>query len=169
MGRGPHYRVPFRRRREGRTDYRKRLMLLKGGLPRAVVRKSNRHTRVQFVEARPEGDHIVVSAISSELKGFGWAHSTSATPAAYLTGYLAGRRAVEAGLDAAVLDIGLHIPAAGSKVFASLKGMVDAGVSIAHGEGVLPAEERITGAFLGDALTEDFAKVKDKIGGGADG
>ena len=38
---GPHYRVPFRRRREARTDYRKRLQLLRAHQPRAVVRKTN--------------------------------------------------------------------------------------------------------------------------------
>jgi large subunit ribosomal protein L18 len=160
--------VPFRRRRTGRTDYRRRLKLLKAGVPRAVVRKSNRHTRVQFAEALPEGDRIVASAISSELQKFGWKHSTSATPAAYLTGFLAGRRALDAGIKSAVLDIGLHVPSKGAKVFATLKGIVDAGVQINHGEEVIPSPERLSGEFLGEAVAKDFEAVKGKIGGESD-
>ncbi|EQD30588.1 50S ribosomal protein L18P, partial [mine drainage metagenome] len=37
MSTGPRYRVAFRRRREGKTDYRARLRLLKSDRPRAVV------------------------------------------------------------------------------------------------------------------------------------
>src|SRR2546428_246341 len=37
---GPHYRVPFRRRREGRTDYRSRANPLRSGKPPARVRKT---------------------------------------------------------------------------------------------------------------------------------
>src|SRR4030067_178517 len=50
MARGPRYKVPFRRRREGRTDYRHRAALLRGEKVRLVVRSSNRHSRVQFIE-----------------------------------------------------------------------------------------------------------------------
>ncbi len=49
MAQGPRYKVAFRRRREGRTDYRQRARLLRGGVPRAVVRVSLRHTSVQIV------------------------------------------------------------------------------------------------------------------------
>ncbi|MDK2384746.1 MAG: 50S ribosomal protein L18, partial [Candidatus Korarchaeota archaeon] len=38
MARSARYKVRFRRRREGKTDYKKRLALLKSGLPRMVVR-----------------------------------------------------------------------------------------------------------------------------------
>ncbi|RLI36413.1 50S ribosomal protein L18, partial [Candidatus Bathyarchaeota archaeon] len=33
MARGPRYNVPYRRRREGKTDYRRRYKLLLSGLP----------------------------------------------------------------------------------------------------------------------------------------
>src|SRR2546425_1171801 len=38
MADGPRYSVPFRRRREGRTDYKLRRALVRSGKPRAVVR-----------------------------------------------------------------------------------------------------------------------------------
>ena len=56
MATGPRYKVPFRRRREGRTDYRHRAALLRGKLPRAVVRKSNRNITVQLVTYDDKGD-----------------------------------------------------------------------------------------------------------------
>ena len=52
MATGPRHKVPFRRRREGRTDYRHRAALLRSGVPRAVVRKSNKGMSVQFIEYR---------------------------------------------------------------------------------------------------------------------
>ena len=69
---GPHYRVPFRRRREGRTDYRRRLQLLKSELPRAVVRKTNTGMVVQVYKYTDRGDEIVASAVANELKKLGW-------------------------------------------------------------------------------------------------
>ena len=90
---GPHYRVGFRRRREGRTDYRLRARILRGGKPRAVVRKTLNQVIVQIVEMDPAGDRILATATSRELVKQGWAAGTGNVPAAYLTGFLAGRRA----------------------------------------------------------------------------
>ena len=67
MGRGPRYRRPFRRRFEGKTDYHKRLKLLKSRKLRVVVRTSNNHVRVQIVQSKLGGDKILISAFSKEL------------------------------------------------------------------------------------------------------
>ena len=48
--------VPFRRKREGKTDYRLRLKLLMGRKPRLVVRLSNAHVSAQIVIYKKEGD-----------------------------------------------------------------------------------------------------------------
>ena len=69
--------------------------------------------------------------------------ATGNLPAAYLTGYLAGKRASEKGMNDAVLDIGLKEPAKGAAVFAALKGMLDAGLEIPHGKEVLPPKDRL--------------------------
>ncbi|MCD6461185.1 MAG: 50S ribosomal protein L18 [Thermoplasmata archaeon] len=171
MATGPRYRVPFRRRREGKTDYRRRRALLKSRMPRAVVRKSSRHIRVQFVEFRPTGDRILSTTTSLHLRKMGWNRIGANVPGAYLTGYLAGKRALAAGIKEAVLDIGLAHPHPGGKLFSALKGMVDAGVEIPHSEDVLPDEERITGKHIGAEVEALFVKVKENIdrmtGGGA--
>lgn len=165
MATGPRYRVPLRRRREGRTDYRHRKAMLMGRMPRAVVRKSNRGTRVQIIDYKAEGDVVLASAVSNELKGLGWTMSGKSCPGAYLTGYLAGRRAKEKGVEAAVLDIGLKNPTKGSTIFAALKGLLDAGVDIPHGEEMLPSEDRISGKHLKEGAPAMFDIVKKKIGG----
>ena len=46
MSQGPRYRIKLRRRREGRTDYRHRLALLKSGETRIAVRRSLKNIRV---------------------------------------------------------------------------------------------------------------------------
>ena len=122
MKTGPRYRVKTRRQREGITDYRKRLNLLRSGKTRMVVRKSLKNTQIQFIEYKEGGDSIVVSAISKELvSNYKWKYSTSTTPAAYLTGLLAGKRAMDKGIKECVLDIGRYPPVTGSKVLHLLK------------------------------------------------
>ena len=149
MGHGPRYRVPWRRRREGKTNYYKRLKLIRSGKPRLVVRRTNKYVIVQVVEARVEGDRVIAAAHSRELvKRYGWLGGTSNTSAAYLTGLLAAARARRAGVAEAVLDIGLATPVPGSRVFAALKGALDAGLKVPHSPEILPPQERIRGEHI---------------------
>ncbi len=165
MAEGPRYRVPFRRRREGRTDYRQRARLLRAGIPRAVVRQSLKYTSVQLIVYHPEGDRVLASANSRELLDKGWTGATANIPAAYLTGYMAGKRAVEKGLSEAVLDIGLRVPTPGSTSFAALKGLLEAGVDIPHGEEVIPSEDRLMGHHIDEGLEEEVEMIIDQIEG----
>ncbi|MBI4394539.1 MAG: 50S ribosomal protein L18 [Euryarchaeota archaeon] len=164
---GPRYRVPFRRRREGKTDYKKRLALLKSGKTRVVVRRSLQRVTVQFANYSETGDVIIATATSVDLKGLGWDGAPTNTPAAYLVGLLAGKRASAKNVKEGVLDIGRHNPVPGSRVFAALKGVVDAGVDVPHGENILPDDARIAGGHLEGSSTEKFNAVKAKIQGEA--
>jgi len=163
MANSPRTRVPFRRRREGKTDYRRRLALVKSGETRLVVRRTSGNVIVQFVDWGQDGDSVKATAVAQELKKMGWEGSAKNTPAAYLTGLLAGKRAAAAGVENAVLDIGRHVPTKGSRVFAALKGVLDAGIEVPHGDdSIYPSEERLNGAFL--ELESNFNAVKAKIG-----
>lgn len=169
MAHGPRFRVAFRRRREGRTDYRHRLSLLRSGRHRVVVHKTNNNTLVQVIEYAEEGDRVVASAQALDLKALGWTGHTGNLPAAYLAGLLAGRRAKKAGVETGVLDIGHQAPIAGGRIFAALAGVLDGGVDVPHGEGVLPSDERKRGEHASEAIRKDFETVKGKIeGGGAE-
>jgi len=151
VAKGPSYNVPYRRRREGKTDYHRRKKLLISGLPRLVARKTNKHIIAQIVKASIEGDRVLASAHSSELrKKFGWLGSLKNLPAAYLTGLLCGYRALKRNVKKAILDIGLQTPSKGARVFAVMKGCIDAGIEIPHGEEILPSEERIRGQHISD-------------------
>ncbi|WP_332450314.1 50S ribosomal protein L18 [Methanoculleus sp.] len=148
MATGPRYFVPFRRRHEGKTDYYKRMSLLSSGSPRMVVRKTNRQIIVQLVVPEIEGDRTLVAAYSAELTDYGYEGSTSSTPAAYLTGMLFAVKALNAGYEEGILDIGLARAKPGARVFAALKGAVDGGLDVPYGESILPDEERLKGAHI---------------------
>ena len=149
MATGPSYRVAFRRRREGKTDYQQRRGLVLSGLPRLVVRGSLGNMIVEVVRAEAGGDKVVAYAHSKELaKKQGWLGGTGNISAAYLTGLLCGMRAVDQGVGDAVFDIGLQHPSKGSRVFAALKGAVDAGLKVPFDKAKLPDEKRITGQHM---------------------
>ena len=150
MATGPRYTVSMRRRREARTNYHQRLRLLKSGKPRLVARKSNNQTRAQLIVTGPQGDETVANAASDDLESFGWEAPTGNLPAAYLTGFLAGKRAVEAGLEEAVLDIGLNTATPGNKVFAVQEGAIDAGLEIPHNEDVFADWQRTRGSHIAE-------------------
>ncbi len=148
MAKGPRYKVPHRRRREGYTNYRKRLKLLLSKKVRFVVRITNQRVIAQFIAYSPEGDRVLLHVSSEKLREYGWKGDLNNTPAAYLTGLLAGREALKRGIKEAILDIGLRSPVKGSRVFATLKGAVEAGVEIPHDEEVLPDESRVLGEHI---------------------
>jgi len=161
---GPNYHVPFRRRREGKTDYRVRLRLLKSGEPRAVVRLTDRRVRVALVAYDPTGDRVLAAADSRELGQIEFpSGSFASTPAAYLTAYLAGMRAKARGTATAVLDAGLRHPTEGGRLSAALKGLLDAGIEIPHGEGGFPGADRLNGTHLAKPLPNPLEAYKLKI------
>ena len=100
---GPTYRVPFRRRRERKTDYRSRLKLLFSQKPRVVVRNSNKYIQMQLVLNDTFCDKTFVAVVSSELNRYGYNGGTGNIPAAYLTGLLFGKKAKKVGYDEGIL------------------------------------------------------------------
>ena len=169
MATGSRYFVPYRRRREGKTDYYQRTKLVVADAPRMVVRKTNRHIIIQLITAEIDGDRTLVTANSSELTGLGYKGSLSSTPAAYLTGLLFAAKARKAKYDRAVLDIGLARATPGARVFAALKGAVDAGFIVPHGEEILPDDARVKGQHIAEYnknagdLVKNVEQVADAI------
>ena len=127
--------------------------MLRGGIPRAVVRVSNTQVTCQVVEYSPGGDKILAEVKTSSLtENHGWPIDASrkSIPASYLTGFAVGKKAIAAGCETAILDIGLAASTKGNRAYAALKGMIDAGLEIPHGEDVLPSEDRIMGSHIDD-------------------
>jgi large subunit ribosomal protein L18 len=153
---GPRWKVQPRRKREKKTDYRYRIRMLRSGKPRLVVRTSLNHVGAQVIHAKLGRDVVLASAHSKELEKFGWKGYGGNTSAAYLVGLLCGSRAIRAGVKESVLDLGPYSSISGSKVFAALKGALDAGLEIPHDEKVLPPADRL----MGKHIAEYAAKLK---------
>ena len=163
MAHGSKYKVAFRRRREGKTNYATRMKLVDVDKARLVVRVSNANVIVQVINVAKDGDVTVASAHSKELNKLGWKAGNKNTSAVYLTAYLCGKKAVAAGVDYAVADIGLKSPIKGAKVFAAVKGAADAGLNVPYGESIIPSEDRINGEHIAEyaeSLDEDELKAK---------
>jgi large subunit ribosomal protein L5e len=162
------FQTKFRRRREGKTDYyaRKRLIIQdknKYNTPkyRFVPRITCSKVICQVIYSTIQGDRILCSAESTELKRFGVKAGLANYAACYATGLLCARRLLaKTGLDKlyagakktegddydvsaeikegekkpfkAVLDVGLVRTTTGARIFGCLKGACDGGLHIPH-------------------------------------
>ncbi len=176
------------RRRQALTNYKKRVELLKGGMPRIVVRKSNRGILVQIISYGEDGDKVITGISSKVLKSVEW-QPRSNIPTAYLTGLMLAKRAKTMKIEAVVLDIGLYKPDKASVIFAAAKGAADGGLKVLNS--IEFDEKRLSGQhiaqyakalkakgaddykkqfsayeeskFNAESIAETFAKAKQKI------
>lgn len=159
--------VKYRRKREGKTNYKKRLSLLMSNKNRLVIRKFLKNISLQLVEYFPEGDKILISAHSRELEKLGWNINRGSIPAAYLTGLLFGKKMKEKKINDAILDIGMQRSLKASRIYAALKGVIDLGINVPHSKEILPGEDRISGKHIQDHTKKNvqklFETVKEKI------
>ncbi len=158
------YLIQFKRRKKKKTDYKKRLALIKSGKTRLVIRKSLSNISIQFINFKNKGDETIASANSTELKKLGW-NKTGNVPAAYLTGLLAGKKARDKKIEEAIIDLGIQTSTKGSRLYAALKGVLDSGIKIPHSEDILPSEKRIKGKHISEDIEKQFEDIKNKIVG----
>lgn len=126
------------------TNYRKRLELLKSGLPRLVVRKTGHMVIGQIIEYSDNGDKTIASAYGKDLLEYGWALSMKNIPAAYLIGFLLAKRSKA---KEAILDKGNKTLKKDSFIYYFVKGAQDGGLNTHAGE--LPiSEDRLYGAHI---------------------
>jgi large subunit ribosomal protein L18 len=151
--------IRYRRKREQKTNYKKRLSYIISGKPRAVIRSSSRSMIVQIVDYAKDGDLIRAHVNSKVLDKFGWKYSCNNIPAAYLSGLLAGKLAKDKKITEVVVDFGLQRPVHGSKLFAAVKGLTDAGVNTSAEESVFPAADRLSGQHI-----SSYAEILKKKG-----
>ncbi|GJM92201.1 hypothetical protein PR202_ga08641 [Eleusine coracana subsp. coracana] len=127
---------------------------------RFVVRFTNKDIVAQIISATITGDMVLAAAYSHELPRYGLEVGLTNYAAAYCTGLLLARRVLkmrdldqeyEGNVEAtgedysvepaderrpfrALLDVGLIRTTTGNRVFGALKGALDGGLDIPHGE-----------------------------------
>jgi large subunit ribosomal protein L18 len=140
----------FRRRREGKTNYKRRRKAILSKRPLLYVFISGKNTAIQILNPRPEGDKVLASANSRELVKLGWLASRRSIPGAYLTGLLLGTKAVKAGVKDAILYTNVRAYHAGGRTAAAVKGIIDAGFKLPVGEESLPGGDRVSGKHVAE-------------------
>jgi len=155
------YSKILRRLREEKTNYRKRGTMLMGKRDFITVNISNQNTQVQVLTPGMTGDKVVSSAHSRYLIEKGWKGSRKSVSAAYLTGYLAGKKALSQGAKDAILYTGTKRYT--QRMAAALKGVIDAGLEVPANEETFPSEDRINGEHL--TVKNDIPKMKSTIDG----
>ena len=153
------YSKILRRLREEKTNYRKRGTMLIGKRDFITVNISNQNTQVQILTPGMTGDKVISSAHSRYLIEKGWKGSRKSVPAAYLTGYLAGKKAISKGAKDAILYTGTKRYT--QRMAAALKGIIDAGLKVPASEDTFPPEDRINGKHL--TVKNDVSKMKSTI------
>jgi large subunit ribosomal protein L18 len=131
-----------------------------------TVQISNENTLVQIHKPEMKGDKILASAHSRFLLSKGWKGSRKNIPAAYLTGYLAGKKALTKGYKSAILYSGTRRYT--DRMAAALKGILDAGIDIPTKESTtsddnnsFPSQDRINGEHL--KVKNDVSQIKSQI------
>ena len=155
------YTKILRRIREEKTNYKKRKIMLMGKRDFVTVQISNENTQVQIHKPEMAGDKIIASAHSRYLISKGWKGSRKNIPAAYLTGYLAGKKAMGKGAKNALLYSGTRKYT--QRMAAALKGVIDAGLEVAADSETFPPEKRIKGEHL--SVKNDVNQFKSTIDG----
>tara|TARA_Y100000310_G_scaffold275670_1_gene292322 strand:+ start:1432 stop:2013 length:582 start_codon:yes stop_codon:yes gene_type:complete len=152
MSKSKTYTVKFRRKREGKTNYKKRVKYISSGKTRIVIRSSNNNIKIQAIDFGEKGDTILGTINSTDLRKLGWKGSTSNLPSAYLTGFLFGTK-IKSKVKEGVIDTGLKSVRKDTKLSATIKGILDSGIDVPYSKEVFPSDEKLSGK-----ITAEYSK-----------
>ncbi len=158
----------FRRRREGKTNYHRRRKLIASRRPFLYVYVADRNITAHISIPDKEGDRVLASVHSRELMRYGWKGSRKSTPAAYLVGFLLGKKAIDSCVNGAVLYTGMRGFIDGSRIAAVVKGAHDAGLIVPASEDSLPSEERTLGKHIAEYARNSKERFSGLISSGFD-
>lgn len=153
-----------KRKAERKTDYGKRIKLLKSRMPRLVFRRSNRYLTAQYIVSEEAKDKIIFGINSKELIKYGWpekSKNVKSIPASYLLGFLTGKKIIKEKLKVPVVDVGMMRTLHKARIYAFFSGLGDAGVKIKCKKEFFPPENRIKGEHLKNKIR--FTEIKSKI------
>jgi len=153
-----------RRRREAKTDYAKRIKLLKSNSPRLIFRKTNKYLIAQYVLSEEAQDIVKLGTNSKELLKFGWpkefSGSLKSLSATYLFGLLMAKKIKENKLEKPIVDFGMIKMIHKTKTYAFLKGLKDGGLDISCDDEFCPDESRLKGEHMKNKIPFEEIKLK---------
>ena len=160
-------KIQKRRKNENKTDYLKRIKLLKSGSPRIVFRKTNKYITAQYIKSKEAQDKVEVGITSKSLIKYGWPKelkgSLKSIPASYLTGLLIGKKIVRKKFEKPIADFGMIRVLHKNRAFSFLKGLKDSGIKVECKEEFFPTEDKIKGEHLKKDFSKIFEGIKSKI------
>jgi len=158
-------KIQKKRRNENKTDYLKRIKLLKSGRPRICFRKTNAYLNAQYIESKEAQDKVILGLTSQKLMEYGWPKeakgSLKSSSASYLLGILIGKKIIEKKFENPVVDFGMTKIIHKNNAFAFLNGLKDAGLKIKCDKENFPDENRIKGEHMKNKIP--FEKIKSQI------
>jgi large subunit ribosomal protein L18 len=162
--------VAKRRRREGKTNYTRRIKLLSGEKARVVIRKTNKYIYAQYITSYEAKDKVIMHVSSKELLNYGWPKekemSLKSIPAAYLTGQLFGKRlSKEKHEKDFIIDLGMMANIHKSRIYAFMKGLKDSGATFTSKKEktIFPSEERLMGRHMKPSFESVVKKIQELI------
>lgn len=153
------YKKILKRAKDKKTNYKKRRLMLMSNYDFVTITISNENVLVQIHKPQITGDLVVASAHSRSLLKDGWKGSRKNIPAAYLTGYLAGKKSLVKGVKDAILYTGTNKYT--QRVAAALKGIIDAGIEIPANSKTFPSDKRINGEHI--SIKNNVESIKSTI------
>ena len=160
MRKNKTFTVKFKRKRQGKTNYKKRIKYLKSEKTRIVVRISNNNMTVQSIDFKGDGDKVISTITSLDLRKLGWKYNIGNMPSSYLTGLYFGIKNKDK-IKEAIIDIGLKSITKGDRISAVIKGIVDSGLNVPYSEVIFPNEKRISGEDIA-AYAKSLSQNKEK-------
>jgi len=155
-------------RRNKKTNYHKRISLLKSRVPRLVVRISSKNITAQVVQYLPDGDKVLFATSTKSLEKMGWKGSNNSIPSAYLLGFLLASKVKKLATHV-ILDLGQRQSVTQSRIYAVVKGAVEGGLEIPVDEAMLPSEDRALGkhtdAYATKLAAEDKSAYETRFSG----
>ena len=150
----------FRRRRERKTSYDKRKIVLQSKLPFLSIYISNKNILLQILQPKLKGDLTIYSVHSNELKKFGWKGANKNISAAYLLGLLSGYSLIKLKVNKLIFYSNVKGFKMQTRSAAILKGVKDSGMNMLTGD-ILVSDDRINAQHISSYAT--YLLENDKL------
>jgi large subunit ribosomal protein L18 len=165
MSKSKTYTVGFKRKRKGKTNYKKRLNYLKSEKTRITIRTTKNDIIIQAIDFNESGDRTISTLKALDLRKMGWNYNPGNIPSSYLAGLYFGIKN-KGKIKESIIDLGLKSITKGNRLSAAIKGIKDSGINISCSEKIFPSENKIDGTSIteyANSLSENKEKYEKQF------